>query len=122
MLPEKVDLPPRPMRLRYAGRCRSCNKSLEAGAMAVYDRESRTVVCMDCIPAPFEMVAAEGAQFSEHEFGEHSNSKLESDQTQPEVFAGVAGASARREGERRSQKREARIRKAHPKLGGLMLA
>ncbi|MEO7147809.1 MAG: nuclease-related domain-containing protein [Terrimesophilobacter sp.] len=40
----------------------------------------------------------------------------------PEVHAGVAGASARREGERRSAKREARIREAHPKLGGLMLA
>lgn len=38
------------------------------------------------------------------------------------VSTGGAGASARREYERRSAKREARIREAHPRLGGLILA
>lgn len=38
------------------------------------------------------------------------------------VEEGVAGASARREFERRQATREARIRTAHPKLGGLILA
>lgn len=38
------------------------------------------------------------------------------------VVAGTAGTSARREYERRSAKREARIRAAHPRLGGLILA
>ncbi|WP_307802499.1 nuclease-related domain-containing protein [Cellulomonas fengjieae] len=41
---------------------------------------------------------------------------------QPPVEAGAAGASARREYERRSAKRENRIREAHPRLGGLILA
>ncbi|WP_456846871.1 nuclease-related domain-containing protein [Cellulomonas sp. P5_C6] len=39
-----------------------------------------------------------------------------------EVAAGVAGNSARREFERRSAARETRIRDAHPRLGGLILA
>ncbi|WP_242525967.1 nuclease-related domain-containing protein [Phycicoccus sp. DTK01] len=38
------------------------------------------------------------------------------------VDSGVAGASARREFERRKAKREERIRTRHPKLGGLILA
>ena len=39
-----------------------------------------------------------------------------------EVESGTAGASARREFERRKAKREERIRGRHPKLGGLILA
>jgi hypothetical protein len=38
------------------------------------------------------------------------------------VKAGTPGESARREYERRSAKRETRIREAHPRLGGLILA
>ena len=38
------------------------------------------------------------------------------------VESGMAGASARREFERRKTKREDRIRSKHPKLGGLILA
>lgn len=38
------------------------------------------------------------------------------------VESGTAGASARREFERRKAKREERIRAKHPKLGGLLLA
>ena len=41
---------------------------------------------------------------------------------QSEVFSGVAGASAQREYERRKNKRETRIREAHPRMGGLILA
>ncbi len=39
-----------------------------------------------------------------------------------EIVAGVAGESARREYERRKEKRETRIRESHPRLGGLILA
>ncbi|WP_242448170.1 nuclease-related domain-containing protein [Cellulomonas sp. WB94] len=41
---------------------------------------------------------------------------------EPEIVAGRAGASARREYERRSAKREERVRAAHPKIGGFLLA
>lgn len=40
----------------------------------------------------------------------------------PPVDPGTAGASARREFERRQAKRETRVREAHPHLGGLILA
>lgn len=49
------------------------------------------------------------------------NSGLSSNDPQ-EVLAGTAGASARREFERRRSAREARIRTTHPRLGGLILA
>ena len=41
---------------------------------------------------------------------------------QPEFDAGTAGASARREYERRRGNRERRVREKHPHIGGLMLA
>lgn len=80
------------MRLRYAGTCRLCRTSLPAGADAVYERQLRTVRCVQCHTEPAE--------------------------TTPDI----AGASARREYERRKQNREERIRSKHPKLGGLILA
>jgi len=80
------------MRLRYAGTCRLCAAPLAAGADAIYERDSRTVRCADC---PTASVVLD---------------------------AGVAGGSARREHERRRNRREERIRARHPKLGGLILA
>lgn len=82
------------MRLRYAGTCRLCGTPLDAGTDAVYEYGTRTVRCIQCT-ATTETV-------------------------EPET--GTAGASARREYERRKQNREQRIRTAHPKLGGLILA
>ena len=93
---QAVTLEPAPadkrMRLRYAGTCRLCGKPLPAGADAIYERELKTVRCVTCTTAPVE----------------------------PDT--GVAGASARREHERRKNAREQRIRTKHPKLGGLILA
>jgi hypothetical protein len=80
------------MTLRYAGVCRLCETPLAAGADAVYERALKTVRCVECTT---EIPA-------------------------PEV--GTAGASARREYERRRDNREQRIRESHPKLGGLILA
>lgn len=82
------------MRLRYAGTCRLCGAPLDAGADAVYERAARAVRCVEC-PAGAAAVAP---------------------------TPDVAGASARREFERRKQNREQRIRTNHPKLGGLILA
>ncbi|MBM0123717.1 nuclease-related domain-containing protein [Pimelobacter simplex] len=79
-------------RLRYAGTCRICGAALDAGTEAVYERSLRSVRCLTCSPTPAP------------------------------VESGTAGASARREHERRRAKREGRIRAKHPKLGGLILA
>ena len=81
------------MRLRYSGTCRLCGTPLPAGGEAVYEPGPRTVRCIACPSA-----------------------------TPVDVSPGTAGASARREHERRKAARETRVRTAHPKLGGLILA
>lgn len=78
------------MRLRYAGRCAGCRRELAAGTVAMYDKDAKTVQCVDCAGVP--------------------------------VVSGQAGGSAAREYQRRHDARENRIRAAHPKLGGLILA
>jgi hypothetical protein len=83
------------MRLRYAGRCRECQTELPAGTAAVYDRETKTVICVDCTDLSL---------------------------VEEEPFEGTAGASAQREHDRRKNNRETRTRDAHPHLGGLILA
>lgn len=102
-----TDSPPEPgprlMRLRYAGTCSICQVGLAAGTSASYDRARRTVTCAGClVPAP-------------------RPAPVESPAPVPAV-TGVAGASARREHERRRAARESRIRQGHPRIGGLMLA
>jgi hypothetical protein len=88
------------MMLRYAGACRSCGMQLTAGTMAVYERTTKTVRCLACSPRWAGDNGSEGAGLD----------------------AGTAGASARRELERRKARRKQRIRAAHPKVGGLILA
>jgi len=94
------------MRLRYADACRMCGTELAAGASAVYERASKTVRCTECIPE----VATTAPELDE----------LAESPVEP--MAGTAGASARREFERRKTRREERIHANHPKLGGLILA
>jgi hypothetical protein len=84
------------MRLRYAGTCRVCEVELPAKAEAIYERDTKTVRCLS-----------------------HEEAKAEA---MAELDPGLPGASARQEFERRAAKREAKIRAAHPKLGGLIHA
>jgi hypothetical protein len=88
------------MRLRYAGVCWSCAVPLPVGSQAVYYRRERRVACLSCTDNANGDTIGNNADFDE----------------------GVAGSSARREHERRSVKREQRIREAHPHLGGLIIA
>lgn len=81
------------MRLRYAGTCRMCGDPLASGTDAVYERTTKTVRCIECRTS-----------------------------TASESESGLAGTSARREHDRRVANREARIRAAHPRIGGLILA
>ncbi len=101
------------MRLRYAGRCRLCAAALAAGTTAVYDRATRTVRCVACRQDD----AQDDAQDDSCPVGESVGAQG----TGP-VDPGTAGASAAREYQRRSERREQRIRAAHPRLGGLILA
>ena len=96
------------MRLRYAGSCRLCGTDLAQRTEAIYERSTKTVRCLECSPCD----AFGGDRPPTGEASTHST----------EVSAGIAGASARREFERRKARRELRIRTAHPRLGGLILA
>ena len=102
------------MALRYAGRCRDCGTDIPARTVAVYDRSTRTVRCLAC-----QAVASTGAPVV-------SPADVPQPDTPPveaaPVDSGTAGASARREFDRRHAKREAQLREAHPHLGGLILA
>jgi hypothetical protein len=103
------------MRLRYAGHCRICDRELEKGVLAIYERQTRSVLCLTC----------DADRQSAIDPGAATNPGVQaviSDTAAPEVFAGLAGASAQREYERRRDARETRIRGAHPKIGGLILA
>lgn len=87
------------MRLRYAGTCRLCGIELPAKAEAIYDRSSKTVLCLA-----------------------HGQLLEEAAVSVQRVDPGTPGGSARREFDRRRAAREERIRSRHPKIGGLMLA
>lgn len=108
------------------------------GEQAVYDTAARNVLCLACavnasqteIPA----VGAVGTEAAVSHLAAYSTGIAAPDAAPPEadpahddaatspINAGTAGASARREFERRAEKREKRIRANHPKLGGLILA
>lgn len=86
------------LRLRYAGACIRCGAPMATGAEALYDRRLKTVQCVTC---PADRV------------GEPETS----------IDVGVAGASARREYERRVAGREARVKdRFGPRLGRVILA
>jgi hypothetical protein len=91
------------MRLRYAGVCRVCRTNLAAATYAVYFADSRQVECPACYDARADA-------------GVHP---VEATDT---IEPGNPGSSVRREYERRVAKREQRIRAAHPRIGGFLLA
>ena len=135
------------IRLRYVGTCRLCGAQLPAGLLAVYERTTKSVRCVDCpatAPAAAGTVGPVGsvqsgallagpvpaAAGTVGPVGSVQSGALLAGPVPPGISApgqegedpGVAGASARREFERRRAGREARIRTKHPRLGGLILA
>ena len=109
------------MKLRYAGVCRSCGVEIPAGVIAVYDKVAKNVTCAGCTheaPVAPVPVGAAAPVVPEPEPVDAA-----------EVVVGVAGASARREYERRKINDERhvaewkeRVHSKHPVFGGLMLA
>lgn len=106
------------MRLRYAGTCRVCGTGLEARTDAVYERVTKTVRCLSCDAPTKDRPAERDGEPSDLE---KRLPTTEAD-TESAPVPGTAGASARREFERRQARREERIRTKHPHLGGLILA
>src|SRR5690348_16485243 len=105
--------------LRRPDICAACAAELPIGTRAAWFAAAREVRCLSCVDdAPAAFV---------HELP----LDVAIDRTPPKVEAppvavpaprGVGGASAQREYEKRSRRREERIRGAHPRLGGLILA
>ena len=110
------------MRLRYAGHCGKCEIELPAGTTAVYDRDTKSVTCLACLAEPIPSAPQTTGPVFPESFDDTESALRELGPEQSEVFAGVPGASAQREYERRKNKRETRIREAHPRMGGLILA
>ena len=96
-------MPARELLLRRHDVCVACGAELPIGTRAWWDRTSRTVTCTECWPgdAPGSQPPTVSAS---------------------EVEVGKPGASLDREYERRKSNREQRIRQAHPRIGGLLLA
>lgn len=88
-----------------------CGQALPARTLAIYERDTKTVRCLDCDPS-----VGTATQLEPRSGADSEVVKV------PVLAPGTAGASARREFERRKAKREERIRAEHPKLGGLILA
>ena len=106
------------MRLRHAGTCRVCGAELAEKAQAVYERQTKSVRCLshDVATPPETSVDTDAPPVT-------AEGLMEAEPGATEVVEpGTAGASARREFERRKAKREQRMRARHPRLGGLLLA
>lgn len=107
------------MRLRYAGTCRVCAAELPAKADAIYERSTKTVRCVDHSPDAVAPAPSDpGGPPVDPAVAETAPAPA----ALGPVAAGQAGASARREFERRKARREERIRTKHPRIGGLILA
>jgi len=90
--------------LRRADVCVVCGFELPAGATAWWDARGRTVTCAMCQEARAKPA---GALTTPDE---------------GELDRGQPGASVAREHQRRKLARETRVRTAHPRIGGLLLA
>lgn len=101
------------MRLRYAGTCVRCGTSLAAGASADYDRVSKTVACVACLPR--RALADEAAESAPPRLAVGAPPTLE-------VVDGHGGASATVEFQRRHDARQERVLTNHPRIGRFLLA
>jgi len=112
----------RRMKLRYAGTCRHCGAKLAAGDVAIYDREARRVACLGCEAEP--SAAPQPAPVADWPYRPRDTEaeRAAAVVDEPEVVGGVGGASAQREYDRRSARREERVRARYPRLGGVILA
>ncbi|WP_344196377.1 nuclease-related domain-containing protein [Pedococcus aerophilus] len=109
------------MRLRYAGTCRVCGSRLPEKTRAIYERQTKTVRCLEHVTPPASSMTPKRPSRASAPPAEAL--PPEAPAAAPEdVDSGVAGASARREFERRKARREERIRTAHPRIGGFLLA
>jgi hypothetical protein len=102
-------MPAKMIRLRYAGRCSQCGAALAVGTKAWWDAETRSAACRSC--------RAEGAGGSPAIGPGGATRPAE---PIPVLEHGAPGVSARREYERRHQRREQRINRRWGPLAGVV--
>jgi Nuclease-related domain len=90
------------LKLRWPAECIACSSSLASGTGAWWDTQERSVTCMACHSGALQPAVA--------------------DRPGRQLERGRPGASATREHRHRRSNREARTRRAHPRIGGLLLA
>jgi Nuclease-related domain len=118
------------LRLRYHGVCSICEKALERRTEAWWLREEKKIICTTCKPKT-EAAAVTTSQnvpppvidqVPDPQPVEAQPAPQEPLDVTPLTTDGEAGASARREGERRRSKRDRDTLQRHPRLGKLILA
>jgi len=100
------------LRLRRDGPCSGCGSVLAAGTFAWWDAAARALICETCHDALEPVLSAP------HD-GEAEGSVEVEPRSAP---TSTAGGSAQAIYNRRSARREERIRQGHPILGGVILA
>jgi hypothetical protein len=90
--------------------------------LAVHDRAARKVTCLGCASGEGSVGEVAAASPVDPPVVRADAVRADELADNEEVFAGIAGASAQREYERRKNNRETRIRAQHPLVGGLILA
>lgn len=125
----------RRIRLRYAGRCRACGIELAAKSHAIYESATRSVTCLSCIETTsveFESGGSEirspdtSAPIPHPRSGDVDEAAMPAEPSSEELgdmsAENAAGASARKEYERRRAKDEKRIRDEWGRFGGIAVA
>ena len=125
---------PRTLSLRYDGKCSVCETELARRTRAWWYADAKKIVCFNCRPgqAVVGEIAAQPPGALETDSAVPPLEPVgESEVQSPELpveheslltVDGEAGASARREGQRRRAKREKETLDRHPRLGKLILA
>jgi hypothetical protein len=99
-VPDLADVPARKLEIRRDDACVICGDRLAAGTTAWWDSEARTITCTAC----------------------SNTARTSPAPAQAALQVGDPGASLMREHDRRRRNREQRVRQAHPRVGGLLLA
>jgi hypothetical protein len=114
---------PRVISLRYPSACTVCDAELARRTRAWWYSETKKIVCLECGPETASANSRGGRDGIKSEQDPAAESTTNGGAaTEPLKSDGDAGASARREGERRRVKRERETLARHPRVGKLMLA
>lgn len=102
------------------GTCCACGIALNAKTLAWWDGTTKQVTCFTCLPSAESL--SDPAPPTDEVETPPSADPPNAEQELGVEDRGTPGAGARSERQRRSTKREERVRAKHPKVGGFLLA